>query len=598
MTVRTRLRRSRTALLAAVLGLTATAAPAAAVPFRVESDVEPRVAGPGQRFRFTIEVQGPGYAQPRLRPRFELDNLRVVAGPDSRHGISVGGPGGESGWHYSWTWWLEGTAPGPASVRDVHLLVGDREVDLPSRHVEVVRQAMPGLPGGSEPPPRSALEELLRRTRERLRHGGGSGQDRPPEVFLQAVATPARPYVGQRVVYTVYLLAREGVRGIELESQPAYRGMWARAVKLEPSADFVEWQGEVYRRSPIFCKELFALAARAHHLEPVRARVVVDRIEDHRMFSAPVRVPVEVVAESNPVEIDVRSLPPAEATSAGFSGLVGRLSLGAVLAPASVAVDQGATLTLTAAGEGHLEALPAPPFEPPPGLELIGPQPVPTPEDGSRSWQYLLVPRRPGAFRLPAVELSYFDPEAGEYRLARALPPALTARPATAEDAAVTAPPRPIRSAALPAPPEPLWRSGLPWAFALPWAAAVVLILVRRGGGGSSGVAGAAAGLPRFREQLRTALAEERPRRAAADIERAWRELLAGCLGVPEAVPAASWPDELLERGAARETRHQLRGLLADLHYLRFAPELSATAALAGDLVRRSERLARDLLRR
>lgn len=587
----------------AALVLLAAAPPVAAAPFRVESSLEPRVAGLGEGVRFTIEVQGPGYEQPRLRPRFELRNLKIVAGPDSKHGISLGGPGRESGWYYSWTWWLKPTAVGSAGVDEVYLLVGEREVELPRRSIEVLPESLPGRGEEGESTAQNAFEELLRRTRERFLGVDPRDEGGGPDLFLRAVATPARPYVGQRVLYTVYLYTRVNVRAAESESLPSFQGLWARRVDHElPGAEPAEWDGALYTRRPLLRKELFPLAPRSYRIEPVRARFVVDRIARDRLFSTAVRIPVERTAESNPIELDVQPLPPPTGAGASFSGVVGRLALDVELAPEEVAVGQGATLTVTATGDGHLEALPAPGIEPPPGIELIGPQPVPPPRGddagGARCWQYLLVPRRAGSFRLPPVEVGYFEPASAEYRVARALPPELVAHPATVADVGVSEPPRPIRSAALPTPPEPFWRSRLPWAFALPWVAALVVILVRRRTGGTAGTAGVRHGLPGFRRRLGDALREERPRRAAASLERAWRELLVEALGIPPQVPAASWSDELLERGADREACGELRKLLDDLHYLRFAPELSATSALAGELAARSERIAREIVRR
>lgn len=593
--------------------------PARAADFRVESRIEPRVVSLDGHALFTLEVQGPGFQQPRLRPRFELENLEVLGAPDVSHGLSFGT--GASGWHYSWTWRLRPLSAGTAAVRDIHLLVGEREVELAPRRLEVVetlpgaRREPPDARAPSRSPPRSRLEELLSRRRSGYRSEAGTPREEP-DLFLRAVAAPERPYVGQRVVYTVYLYTRLPVRAMEPESLPTFRGLWARDVDLQDAvAERVEWGGELYTRKPILRKELFPLAAATRVVEPVRLRIVVERVERDRLFFAPVRVPVQVVRESNPVALRVRPLPQPPAGEpgrrslpAGFAGAVGELTLEASLDPAEVAVGEGATLTVSAAGEGHLEAVEAPAFVPPEGVDAIGPQPAaPRDDEGGASrryWTYLLVPRRPGVWRLPALELPYFDPHSGEYRFARAPVPDLVAhRPDAGSPGPGTAgPPHTIRSAALPAPggrPDGGWarlEDVLPWAFALPWLAALAVILTRRRRDTGRGrIAGANGALPAFYRTLETALREERPRRAAAAVERAWRGLLAEARGIPEVVPASRWPDELLLRGARREACRELRELLDDLHYLRFAPELSATASLAGELVRRSERLARNL---
>jgi len=396
---------------------------------------------------------------------------------------------------------------------------------------------------------------------------------------------------------------------MEIESLPGFEGLWARPVDLDQaSAERGEWEGQPYFRKAILQKELYALAAHTRVLEPVRLRLLTERIERDRFFLTPARVPVQTVRESNPVEIEVLPLPAPAAgratPAAGTGCAVGRLELEAALEPRELAVGEGATLTVSAAGEGHIEALRAPPFRAPEGVDVLGPDPAAPAggEDGAaeRSWSYLLVPRRPGSWRLPAVELPWFDPASGEYRLASAAVPDLVARGPAATEAGVSVAALP--GAAIPGK-GPLeawglrggWRSVLVWALALPTLAALVLVLSRQRGGRRT-PPGAGGDLRELRRRLEDALREERPRRAAAAVERAWRHFLTAARGLPEGVPPAAWPDELLARGARREACRELRRLLEDLHYLRFAPELSATAALAADLARRSERVARDLV--
>jgi hypothetical protein len=605
-----------TGLLALGLAwLLAAPAPAAAGSFRVESHLAPREVGVDGLVHFTIEVEGPGFEQPRLRPRFRLENLEVVGGADHSHGITVGTGG--SGWRYSWTWRLRPQAVGPAAVLEVHLLVGDREVDLAPQRLEVLATSLPGAPGSGAPSWRSdsrnRFEELLSQGFGRFRRAPRAGAAGEPALFLQATASPVHPYVGERVVYTVFLYTRVPVRAMEPESLPTFQGLWARPVELEPAPrELVDWQGETYTRVALLRKELFALASRRHVVEPVRARFVVDRVDPGRSFFSPVRVPVEVVRESNPVALEVRPLPdPGADLAPSFTGAVGALDVAAALGPTEVAVGQGATLTVTAAGDGHLEAMAAPRVETPPGLDVIGPQSgAPAGGEASasaRSWSYLLVPRRPGSWQLPAIEVPYFDPGSGDYRLARAVLPALVAR-GSSPAAAAPAPPaggarataaRPLpgspapalaASRWLPLPSLALAPEALPWALTLPGLAALLLILVRRrrAGGRDSGLGG-------LRRRLDAARREERPRRAAAAIERAWRDFLIETRGLPEALPPARWPDELVTRGAPREACRDLRELLDDLHYLRFAPELAATVSLTRELADRSERVAQAL---
>jgi hypothetical protein len=230
-----------------------------------------------------------------------------------------------------------------------------------------------------------------------------------------------------------------------------------------------------------------------------------------------------------------------------------------------------------------------------------------------------------GSWRLPAVELTYFDPAANRYRTASAEPGELVAGPLGSDPASGASlrkngTLRPIRSAALPRPTIHGWRALgqnlLPWAFGIPWVLALVILFARRSdrrapfpgsifrlmpGTGPAASSPAGRALRRFRGDLVRALSEDRPRRAAAALERAWRHLLSDALGVPESTPVSSWPDALREtrkdEAVPGRSAERLAELLEDFHFLRYAPELSDVDSLAGELVARSERLGRELLR-
>lgn len=622
--------RLRWALLAALAPLLVPAALHAS-DVRVQSRLEPAVIGLDGYALFTIEADGSGWTTPRLTPSFDLQNLEIAGGPDQRHDVTIGTGG--SRWHYAWTWQLRPRSVGKAAVTSILVQVGDERLDLAPRRLEVRRRAPPG----SNPPPaagddgRSPLEELLRRglaggaPRGREELGRQPDRAAPDGIFLRAVADPAAPYVGQRTLYTVYLYTQMSVRAMDPESLPSFQGLWARTVDLgKPPTERVIWEGEPYTRIPLLQRELYALAAGPREIEPVRAHFLVERIERDGFFSMPVRVPAELERQSNPVRLQVKPLPPpSDRIAASFGGAVGEITARATAAPRKVAVGQGTTLSLTLAGDGNLESLPAPELELPPGLEVLeseaGPAVPTTPTAGggedadgratpghagmSRTWRYVVVPRRSGTWRLPAFEVAYFDPEAGRYRTARAPLPELVAGPAAGvrsadgADRAGDDAPHAIRSAALPPRPAARWRSVLPWAFAVPWLMAAALLLGKRRSARSARPGGSRAGSAELAAALDDARAEERPRRAAAAIERAWRGLLRDAWDFDDAGPPARWPAALAARGAPAAACDELARFVEDLHYLRYAPELSATGHLVDELVARSEHLAGALAR-
>ncbi|HEX6862182.1 MAG TPA: hypothetical protein VF414_05155, partial [Thermoanaerobaculia bacterium] len=172
----------------------------------------------------------------------------------------------------------------------------------------------------------------------------------------------------------------------------------------------------------------------------------------------------------------------------------------------------------------------------------------------------------------------------------------------------------PIRLTALPAPsarasepvapsPEPRpgdgWRDHLPWFLAVPGVLALVVLLARRRNGapgiGRLGKLTDREARHRLERGIEEAGQESRPRQAAARIEEAWRDFLAERWEIPPGTPSTRWADLLIARNADPDAARELVRLADDLHYLRYAPQLSTCDTMAGEVLDRCRKLLRKL---
>jgi hypothetical protein len=558
-------------------------------PLKLRAYFDPPALELGQVGRLVVEVAGPGLQGPSVSPRFELRNVELV-GPASHGQQVVFGTGG-SQWQHSWSWPVRGLALGPAEARGVRLVGTDPPVTAEPARLEIVA-AVPREARPRRSPTLDEVEKLLGRSypdpffdRHQRRESVPL-----PRILVRTVIDETRPFVGQRVLLTTWVYTQARVRNLDKVGVPDFEGLWAENLDVHPveEQESVEWQGEVWRRAPIDRRVLHPLKPGPIVIGPTRVRVLSQNIERDPIFYRPVLVPVDLIVASEPVALEVRPLPaPPADLAVPFSGAVGRVQLVAELVSNRVEAGHGASLTVRATGPASLAGVEAPTFAATPGLRITAaPAASPEEKERGRSWSFVLVPEAAGERALPPVEMAYFDPDLERYEIARAELPSLHVRPA-APTPAVSSEPRPVVRAPLSV------ARLLPWALGGPAAIGVVLLVLRRRRGPRSGPVLSAAATAEFAAALERARGEERPRRAAREIEEAWRSLLATAPDGSLASCPAEWPADLARRGASTALVSELERLVGDLAYLRHAPELAATSALIAELASRSLRLAR-----
>jgi hypothetical protein len=624
-------------LLAGVLaGLFLAAAPLAAAPIQVHVSLDPAVVGLDETATLTLEAAGGGIGSLSFEPRFTLENLESTGGASQFEDLKLINGSLSRSFRYSLR--LRPLAAGPARVRSILLQLRGQLVRLPDQEIRVQEQPA-GQPGGSGAGASGAggngsLPQDPADVFERL-FGGGSpfgweARARGPAAFLRAEVQPQRPLVGEQAVFTIYLYTRQDVAAINATAMPSFRGFWVRDLPQPErlTAEMVTMGGERYGRVAMIRKALFGLRPGRHLLEPAGCDVVIE--PGHGFFGATLGRPEELHLRTPELAVEVQPLP---AAPPGFAGLVGQVSLAATLQPYSLRLGEGATLTVTLAGAGNLQGVAPPHLDLPSSLAVFPPQQQSEDHlqgatvEGRRTWIFVIVPNRAGRYSVRPPSIPYFDPAHREYRLAESPPLALTALPAPAAIPAGTdaAGLHPIRSAALHdrrplgwAPSLPRRGPGLLLWLALPWGVVLVVVLARRrarpalvaataGAGGapatvptSAGTAKASGGrhpIPpaELEQKLREAAREDRPRQAAALVEEGWRGYLGRRWGLPATTPPARWGAVLAAHGLAPEIADEMVGLAEGLHYLRYAPQLSATGAVRDDLLVRSRQLLRRL---
>ena len=120
------------------------------------------------------------------------------------------------------------------------------------------------------------------------------------------------------------------------------------------------------------------------------------------------------------VTIHVAALPSGK--PAGFSGGVGRFTLTPSISQTELQANEAVTIRLDISGSGNMKLLKTPAIDWPEGFEPYDPKvtnnfsTTTAGVSGTKSIEYLAIPRSAGEYTIPAVKFSYFDIDEKAYK--------------------------------------------------------------------------------------------------------------------------------------------------------------------------------------
>lgn len=133
-----------------------------------------------------------------------------------------------------------------------------------------------------------------------------------------------------------------------------------------------------------------------------------------------VNVDVKKPMITNPITIDVSALPAGKPSS--FKGAVGSFTFAPSISTQKITANEPLTITLKISGTGNQKLIQNPEVEFPTNFELYDPTinneltAGPNGLSGTRTIEYLVIPRYEGDYQIPPVEFSYFDINSRSYK--------------------------------------------------------------------------------------------------------------------------------------------------------------------------------------
>ena len=276
----------------------------------------------------------------------------------------------------------------------------------------------------------------------------------PEDLRTNVVADKHRVYVGEPVLVSYQLLARDefGFEGWSVRegttfTPPTHEDFQVHDLGRQPDGwRRVSVDGRSYRSDTDRLVAFVPRGAGEKTIGPAEYRVQVNRRElaDLRLtLDDPTRARTmgewtPMTLATDPVVVEVVPLP-TEGRPESFRGQVGRVEVASWLNRTEAAVGDTVTLRVALSGSAYIQLTPDPELILPEGLAISEPEISDDPRrlqvdlPGVRTLVYRLIPTREGSYRIPAVEVSWFDPAIEEYGVSRAQPFDISVGPAGRE---------------------------------------------------------------------------------------------------------------------------------------------------------------------
>lgn len=376
----------------------------------------------GEKFRVEFSVNARGSD---IRCDIEGHGLEVLYGPTGSTMFSSTNTNGKmtSTMTTTFSYTLMATKEGNYTIPAATIQVDGKTYTSNSVRIQV-------LPPDTHPASSSSSASGQGGSRQR---GGGQGDASArvskDDVHLHIDLSRTSVYEGEPIVATLKLYWRNtSIASVNDAKLPDFEGFTAQEIVLDQNktqATLERYKGDNYQMYPL--KKWVIFPSRAGELTIAPATIqavaqVVLRRSSGGFFDWPmdytqnVQVPLTSVART----VQVKALPAGRPAS--YLGGVGDFRLKAETTASRMKSGDAFIYRLTLSGTGNLKYMRDPEPEFPADFEVYDPKVdlnVRTTEagmSGQKVIEYTVIPRFAGTFVIPALEVAYFDPKAGQYR--------------------------------------------------------------------------------------------------------------------------------------------------------------------------------------
>jgi len=367
----------------------------------------PKVVAVGEQFhlKFVVNAKGSGFKMP------DLGDFNVLAGPHTSSSSSIQIINGQMSQNvtYTFTCILQAVKEGNYTVSEAVVTVKGKQYKSNTLNIEVVK--------GNLPVPEHKQQQKNEQA------GNVSNED----LFVRVIADKTNVYQGEHIIVTIKVYTRLDLMGFNNMKFPSYDGFYAQEIETPSQVSLHRENvgGQIYNVGLMKKSILFPQRSGVITVEPFELDCAVRKRIKRRshsifddFFGSYQRVNKKV--KSTPVKITVKPLPPNKPES--FNGAVGNFDMKAVIDKTDVKTNDAVTLKVKISGNGNVKLIDPLNIDFPPDFETYDPEIAANVKNsvsgssGSKVFEYLIIPRHAGKFRIAPLVFSYFDTRLKKYK--------------------------------------------------------------------------------------------------------------------------------------------------------------------------------------
>ena len=367
-----------------------------------------KVVEVGENFRlsFTVNARGSGFKPP------SINNFSILAGPSTSTSSSFQYINGKTTqtMNVSYTYILQARKAGKFSIGKAEITIEGKKYYTQAFTIEVIK-------GGSS----------NNSTNNNVDASNPTQTTNSEDLFVRINLNKSTVYQGEQLVASIKVYDRMGLKDLTDYKFPKYTGFWTQDIESTGNIQLQRENvnGKLYQTGLLKRTILFPQRSGTLTITPFELECVVQQKAGKRrnFFGEYVNTYVDVKKRIKSAGRKVKVLPLPENKPASFKSAVGEnFSISASIDRKELKSNESITFKVKIAGQGNIKLVDVPAIKFPSTFEIFDPKVnnnisnTIAGSQGSKTFEYLLIPREQGEYTIPAISFSYFDINSKSYK--------------------------------------------------------------------------------------------------------------------------------------------------------------------------------------